>query len=139
MQKQGQDNIIPSDKASWHTKVCGRSGIKEGVHRNDTLHVNIQHLDYGSTTISSPSKTSNYTLDKVQNQAFRLITWAMRSTPIKIMEETTAIQPLSKRKDMRIIIQIERYKCLPSHPMKTKICIKRESLIHKTNKLSKIY
>ena len=45
----------------------------------------------------------------------------MRSTPIKIMEEITAIQPLSKRRDMRIMIQAERYKCSPSNPMKTKI------------------
>ena len=78
------------------------------------------HIDYGSTTCSSASKTSNYTLDKVQNQALRLITGSMRSTPINIMEEITAIQPLSKRRDMRIIIQAERYKS-SSHPMKTKI------------------
>ena len=90
-------------------------------------------------------QTSNYTLDKVQNQALRLITGSMRSTPIKIMEEITAIQPLSKRRDMRIMIQAERYKCSPSHPMNTKIHgmtknrIKRESFIHKTNTLSEIY
>ena len=103
------------------------------------------HLDYGSTTCSSASNTSNYTLDKVQDQALRLITGSMRSTPIQIMDETTAIQPLSKRRDMRIMIQAKRYKCSPSHPMKTKIHgmtknrIQRESFIHKTNKLSKIY
>ena len=103
------------------------------------------HLDYGSTTCSSASKTSNHILDKVQNQALRLITGSMRSTPIKIMTEITAIQPLSKRRDMRIMIQAERYKCSPSHPMKTKIHgitknrIKRESFIHKTNTFSKIY
>ena len=95
------------------------------------------HLDYGSTTCSSASKTSNYTLEKVQNQALRLITGSMQTTPIKIMEEITANQPLSKRKDMRIMMQAERYKCSPSHPMKTKIHgmtkkrIKRESFIHK--------
>ena len=62
---------------------------------------------------------SNYTLDKVQKQALRLISGSMRSTPIKIMEETTAIPPLSKRRDKRTMA--ERYKCSPSHPMKTKI------------------
>ena len=61
------------------------------------------------------------------------------------MEEITAIQPLNKRRDMRIMIQVERYKCSPSHPMKTKIHgmtenrIKRESFIHKTNTLSELY
>ena len=69
----------------------------------------------------------------------------MRSTPIKIMEETNAIQPLSKRRDMTIMKQAERYKCSPSHPMKTKIHdmpkkrIQRESFVHKTNTLFKIY
>ena len=61
------------------------------------------------------------------------------------MEETTAIQPLSKRRDMRNIIQAERYKCSPSHPIgkrmdaMTKHRIKRESFIHNNNNLKKAY
>ena len=61
------------------------------------------------------------------------------------MEDTTAIKPLSKRRDMRNIIQAERYKCSPSHPMRkrmdtmTKHRIKRESFIHKNNNLKKTY
>ena len=60
------------------------------------------------------------------------------------MEEKTAIQPLSKRRGMRNIIQAERYKCSPRHPMRkrmdamTKHRIKRESFIHKNN-LKKTY
>ena len=59
------------------------------------------------------------------------------------MEETTAIQQLSKRRDMRNIIQSERYTCSPSHPMRkimdamTKHRFKRESFIHKNNTLKK--
>ena len=127
-------------------KLAGTQwGAAEAVLKNVYIGTIRPHLDYGSTTCSSASKTSNYTLDKVQNQALRLITGSMRSTPIKIMEEITAIQPLSKRRDMRIMIQAERYKCSPSHPMKTKIHgmtknrIKRESFIHKTNTLSELY
>ena len=69
----------------------------------------------------------------------------MKSAPIRVMEETTAIQPLSKRRDMRNIIQAERYKCSPSHPMRkimdamTKHRIKRESFIHKNNNLKRTY
>ena len=101
------------------------------------------HLEYGSTTLSSASKSAIYTLDKVQNQALRLNTGSMKSTPIRVMEETTAIQPLSKTRDMRNIIQAERYKCSPSHPMRkrmdamTKHRIKRESFIHKNTNLKK--
>ena len=98
-------------------------------------------MKYGSATLSS----AIYTLDKVQNQALQHITGSMKSIPIRLMDETTAIQPLSKRRDMRNIIQAERYKCLPSHPMRkrmdamTKHRIKRESFIHKNNNLKKTY
>ena len=133
-------------KLALPRKLAGTQwGAAEAVLKNVYIGTIRPHLDYGSTTCSSASKTSNYTLDKVQNQALRLITGSMRSTPIKIMEEITAIQPLSKRRDMRIMIQAKRYKCSPSHPMKTKIHgmtktrIKRESFIHKTNTLLKIY
>ena len=60
-------------------------------------------------------------LDKIQNQAMRLITGAMKSTPIKVMEETTAISPLGHRRDMRNLIQAERYKCSPSHQRLNKL------------------
>ena len=101
------------------------------------------HLEYGSTTPSSALKI--YTLDKVQNQALQFIIGSMKSTPIRVMEETTVIQPLSKRRDMRNIIQAERYKCSHSHPMKkrmdamTRCRIKRESFIHNNNNLKKSY
>ena len=59
------------------------------------------------------------------------------------MEETTVIQPLSKRRDMKNNIQAERYKCSPNHSMRkiiddmTKHPIKKGSFIHKNNKLKK--
>ena len=85
------------------------------------------------------------TLDKIQNQNMRLITCAMKSTPIKVVEETTAISSLGHRRDMINLIQAERYKCSPSHPMNmringmTKNRIKRESFIHKYQRLNKVF
>ena len=118
--------------------------IKDGL-RNVYIGTIRPHLEYGSTTLSSASKSTIYTINKVQNQVLRLITGSIKSTPIRVMEETTAIQPLSKRRDMRHIIQAERYKCSPSHPIRkimdamTKHRIKRERLIHKNNNLKKTY
>ena len=103
------------------------------------------HLEYGSTSFTSAPKSTLYTLDKVQNQALRLITGAMKSTPIKVMEETTAISLLGHRRDMKNLIQAERYKCSPSHPMKrridgmTKNQIKKKSFLHKYQRLSKVF
>ena len=76
-------------------------GVAETVLRNVYIGTIRAHLEYGLTTLSSASKSAIYTLYKVQNQALRLITGSMKSTPIRVMEETTAIQPLSKRRDMR--------------------------------------
>ena len=64
-------------------------GVAEAVLKNVYIGNIRPPLDYESTTCSSASKTSSYTLDKVQNQALKLITESMRSTQIKIMEETT--------------------------------------------------
>ena len=67
----------------------------------------------------------------------------MKSTPIRVKEETTAIQPLSKIRDMRNSIQAEKYKYSPSYPMRkrmdamTKHRIKRKSFIHKNNNLKR--
>ena len=119
--------------------------LQKKVLRNRYIRTIRPHLEYGSTTLSSASKSAIYTLDKVQNQALQLITTFMKYTPIRVMEETTAIQPLSKIRDIRNIIQAERYKCSPSHPMSkrldvlTKHQIKRESFIHKDNNLKKTY
>ena len=61
------------------------------------------------------------------------------------MEETTAIQLLSKRRYMRNIIQAEMNTCSPSHPMRkrmdamTKHRIKRESFIYENTNLKRTY
>ena len=127
-------------------KLAGTQwGAAETVLKNVYIGAIRPHLEYGSTTFTSASKSTLYMLDKVQNQAMRLIIGAMKSTPIKVMEETTAISSLGHRRDMRNLIQAERYKSSPSHPMKvringmTKNRIKRESFIHKYQRLNKVF
>jgi len=103
------------------------------------------HLEYGSPAWSTASKTHLQALDTVQDQALRVITGAMRSTPIKTMEETVGIQPLSDRRDAKIMVQAEKYRCLPNHPMKhklgglTKNRLKRSSFVHESKRLNRVY
>ena len=52
------------------------------------------HLEYGAVAWSSASKSTLQSVDKVQNQALRLITGAMKTTPISAMEKVTGVQPL---------------------------------------------
>jgi len=101
------------------------------------------HLEYGSTAWCNAAKTHHQSLDKVQNQALRIITGSMRSTPIKAMEEITAIQPLQQRRDTKTMVQAEKYKCMPQHPMNkrmqnlTKNRLKRSSFIHESKRLAR--
>jgi len=115
--------------------------ILKTVYEGSVRHV----LEYSSTAWSTTAKTNQQSLDKIQTQALRIITGAMKSTPITFMEQTTAIQPLQQRRQENILLQAEKYKCLPDHPMKKKVeCstknrIKRSSFTHEVKKLQKDY
>ena len=146
--RQTWRNHINSTEAKARRKLAllrKLAGTQWGAAEECHIGAIRPHLEYGSTTFTSASKSTLYTLDKVQNQAMRLIKGAMKSTPIKVMEETTAIPSLGHRRDMRNLIQAERYKCSPSHPMKiringmTKHRIKRESFVHKYQRLNKVF
>ncbi|KAK7107736.1 hypothetical protein V1264_015601 [Littorina saxatilis] len=78
-------------------------------------------LEYGAPAWSSACKSNLQALDKVQNQALRILTGAMRSTPIKTMESLTGVQPLITRRDTKTLIQAEKYKSLPKHPMNSRM------------------
>ncbi|XP_052257940.1 uncharacterized protein LOC127862720 [Dreissena polymorpha] len=102
-------------------------------------------LEYSSPTWSSTAKSNRQALDKIQNQALRIMTGATKSTPIAFMEKITGIQPLQERRDVKILLQTEKYKCLTDHPMSarvkgyTKNRIKRSSFVHEAKKLDKAY
>lgn len=79
------------------------------------------HLEYGSSSWMTAAKTHHNSLDKVQNQALRIITGSMKSTPIDKMEEVTGISPLSERRKQKAMLQATKYKCSQDHPMKTRL------------------
>ena len=63
------------------------------------------------------AKTHHQTLDNVQNQVQRIVTGAMKSTPMQSMEEITNIPPLRKRRECKAMIQATKYQCSQDHPM----------------------
>lgn len=99
------------------------------------------HLEYGSTAWCSASKTTLQELDKVQNQALRVTTGGMRSTPIVEMEKMGRTQALSERRDTKTLIQAEKFLSMPGHPMKNRFenlalgRLKRSSFIHQAKRL----
>ena len=99
------------------------------------------HLEYGSTAWGTAATTTLQGLDRIQNQALRIITGALKSTPIARMEETTNIQPLKERRDTRVIVHGEKFKSTPNHPMAEKFKnislnrLKRSSFVHQAKRL----
>jgi ribonuclease HI len=127
-------------------KLAGTSwGANENILKRVYQGAVRPHLEYGSSAWSTTAKTHQQSLDRVQNQALRIITGSMRSTPIKAMEDITATQPLSQRRDAKVMIQAEKFKCLPAHPMKqrmqnlTKNRLKRSSFLHESKKLARAH
>ena len=101
------------------------------------------HLEYGSAAWCPASNTTLGELDKVQNQALRVITGAMKSTPIVEMERVGGVQALRERRDTKVITQAEKFLSMPSHPMENRFQnlamgrLKRSSFIHQAKRLNR--
>ena len=73
--------------------------------------------------------------------AMRIVTGAMKSTPIGRMETLTGIQPLNHRREGKVLMQAEKFRSLPNHPMKPKVegltknRLKRSSFVHESKRL----
>nr|KAG5706601.1 hypothetical protein BaRGS_005671 [Batillaria attramentaria] len=127
-------------------KLAGTSwGANERILKSVYVGAVRPLLEYGCTAWSTTAKTNQQALDRVQNQALRLITGAMRTTPIQAMERTTGIQPLDERRKTKILLQAEKFRCQDKHPMKqrveglTKNRLKRSSFVHQSKKLARAY
>ena len=100
------------------------------------------HLEYGSNSWMTAAKTHLETLDKVQNNALRIITGGMKSTPIQQMEKLTGIAPLCQRRKQKAMTQDMKYKCNKDQPMGKRLenlssgRLNRSSFAHETWKLN---
>ena len=52
------------------------------------------HLEYGASAWMKATKSHQQTLEKVQNQALRIMSGSMRSTPITNMDQATGLPTL---------------------------------------------
>ena len=103
------------------------------------------HLEYGSSSWMTAAKTHQHALDKVQNQALRIITGAMKSTPVKKMEQVTSIAPLIKRREKKAMVQAIKYEFTQNHPMSARLArmssgrLKRTSFALETRALQRTH
>ena len=100
-------------------------------------------LEYGMTAWGTTAKSNFDRVSKVQNQATRIITGAMKSTPIMELETITGLQSLDDRRDLKLLSQAAKLKRLQDHPMRqrlsqpTKGRLKRESFVHQSRMLER--
>ena len=100
-------------------------------------------LEYGMTAWGTTAKSNFDRVSKVQNQATRIITGAMKSTPIMELETITGLQSLDDRRDLKLLRQAAKFKRLQDHPMRqrlsqpTKGRLKRESFVHQSRVLER--
>ena len=74
-------------------------------------------LEYGMAATCTASKSQKENRNKIQNQAMRIMTGAMCSTPISCLETITGLQSLEERCDIKVLTQDEKFKRLQNHPM----------------------
>ena len=102
-------------------------------------------MEYASTTWGTAAKTNKSRLDKVQNMVLRVILGAMKTTPVHDMEKTANVEPLERRRSLKILIQEEKLRRLPSHPLHTNLAqptknrLKCQSLNHQYKELSRTH
>ena len=102
-------------------------------------------MEYASTTWGTAAKTNKSRLDKIQNMALRVILGAMKTTPVHDMEKAANVEPLERRRSLKILIQGEKLRRLPSHPLHTNLAqptknrLKRQSLNHQYKELSRTH
>ena len=98
-------------------------------------------MEYASTTWGTVAKTNKSRLDKVQNMALRII-W--KPPQCMTWKKTANVEPLERR-SLKSLIQGEKLRRLPSHPLNTNLAqptknrLKRQSLNHQYKELSRTH
>ena len=98
-------------------------------------------MEYASTTLGTAAKTNKSRLNKVQNMALRLIFGAMETIPVHDVEKIASVEPLERRRGLKILIQVEKTEksAFPPSTHKPgtahKIRLERQSLNHQYKEL----
>lgn len=100
-------------------------------------------LEYGMSATCTASKAQQKKRNTIQNQAMRIMTGAMCSTPVTSLENITGLQSLEERSDIKVLTQAAKFKRLDDHPMQnsmkqpTKNRLKRTSFVKHSKSLER--
>ena len=126
-------------------KLCGTGwGADQNVLKKLYIGSVRPVLEYGMAATSTASYSNTMKLTRIQNQAMRMMTGAMRTTPITSLETTTGLQPIKDRREEKVLSQAAKFRRLEDHPMNqrmrqpTKSRLKsRTSFIHHSRDLER--
>ena len=104
-------------------------------------------MDYSLALQSVCSKSTQTSVDRVQNNALRFISGAMKSTPTAACEVHTNVEPLSIRREAAVVETVERMKRQESEHPNKKIVekynpvqrIKKKSILSVSDKIKENY
>lgn len=100
-------------------------------------------LEYGMASTSAAAKSHSTKLTRIQNQAMRVMTGAMKTTPIDHLETTTGLTSLESRREQKVLVQAAKFKRLEDHPMHrrmrqpTRIRLKRSCFVKTSRKFER--
>ena len=84
-------------------------------------------LEYSMAAWSTTSDSNFNKICRVQKQNLRIITGALKSTPINDMETITGLESMGDRREVKQVIQLEKMKWLQHHPMRERVTIRTKS------------
>jgi ribonuclease HI len=111
------------------TKWGANSRILKNVYTGTVRPV----LEYGMSAWATASKTNTERLSKVQNAGLRIITGAIKTTPIQEMENFANIRPLHDRRDEKVLVYREKLQRMTNHPMHAKLNNPTKSRLKRTS------
>ena len=105
-------------RAQLMKKLCGtqwgaNSRILGQVYKGYVRPV----MEYASSAWGNASKTTMSYLDKTQNQSLRIVLGALKSTPLKELHKQTEMPHLEVRRQQKALIDLEKSKRNPTHPL----------------------
>ena len=100
-------------------------------------------LEHGMTAWRTTAKSNFDLASKVQNQATRIVTGAMKSTPIVELETITGLHAFDDRRDYKLLNQAAQFKRLQDPQLRQRLYqptewrLKKESFIHQSRILER--
>ena len=96
-------------------KILAGSGWGATLHSLRTIYLTYVRpvLEYASPVLTLANPSTLKKLDLVQNAAARYILGGLISTPIKVLERATAVEPLGLRRDAQCALARERFLRIP--------------------------